>query len=196
MDVRGVSDTLSISLTMVNRLRRAYIALEKMKNDEEYSQYWHPNMFSYFEEVMKSPYLRDTWLGWVDRSDTDGDFANAANLSLLYSWITPSGENGQKKIPGAIQVRYLPDVLGDGETAISFTNDPALTIEQAHSQIQSRQAANRTFDWRSELRRLLETLRNRVPLGSFSEEDINLFEDIASTASQKVEQIRRLTEDS
>lgn len=192
MDVRAVSETLSIKVPTLNRLRRAYLALENFKDDEEYGQSWDPNMFSYFEEVMKSPYLREDWLGWTEESETQGEFANSTNLKNFYSWITTSEENGEKKVPEAIHVRYLPDVLRDEEIGANFVNDPTLAIGQAYARIQARQAAAQSFDWRGELRRLHDILQNRIPLGPFSETDVTLFEQITTAAREKVDQIRRL----
>jgi hypothetical protein len=192
MDTHAVADALTITVTQVNRLRRSYLAFEKFREDEEFGQFWHPNLFSYFEEVMNRPKLRDEWLGWEEASDLAGEFTNEANIRLFYSWITSPDPATPKKIGGALQMRYLPEILDDQEVLTEFTNNDQMDIELAHSRIQTRRATSQSIDWRGELHRLIDVMNNRIPLGAFTEEDAQLFADVIATAQQKLEQIRRL----
>ena len=192
MNLREIKECLSISsVTQVNRYIRANLSLKQMAEDEEYGQYATPDMFSYFEEGLAKPYLRDDWLQWSEEQEK---CTNQNNLQLLYSWITPSDEpNGEKKIPMAIDLRHLPSVLQHPEANQLFM-DRSIQIEQAYALTLTPPPI--PFDWRKGLREAVDTL-TRIPMGEdFVDEDLQFLNRIKTLASERIDQICRLRDSS
>jgi hypothetical protein len=188
-NLREAGETLgALSVTMVNRYRRAYLALNEMGKDDEYGEYATSDMFSYFEEVMKRPYLRDTWLKWDDEKEK---FLNENNLKLLYSWITPNEDlSGNKKIPMAINIRDLPDILQDSEIYQYFTR-PEITIKDVSTR---RSIPIEPIDWRAELQRAYSILSSGITISTFTANDVELLNKILDVAKRRIEQIQSLME--
>ena len=163
MSPRDIKEALGGGVTVhrINRWIRAFKAWKQMKDDEEYGEYATTDKYSYFEEIIRKPYLRDEWLEW---SDKDGKFLNKENLNLLYSWIIPSEElGGQPKIPMAIKLRELPDILQNAEIYNYFLN-PNVDIDAAIARLRSIRSMHLVhIDWREELRRIESCLLYTSP---------------------------------
>lgn len=190
MEVPEIARALGGGLTTraVNTMIRAFKALKQMEQDEDFGEMANPDMYSYFEEIIKKPYLRE-WLEWDDASES---FKNEKNLELLYSWITPSEElGGRKKIPMAIDIRRLPSILENPEL-YAFFIEPQIDINAAAARAQIIETLRRPTEWRDELRRVLEILE-RIPLGAeFVEEDILLLEKIKNTVSELIKRASKI----
>lgn len=188
MNPRQIKELFSLrSVTQVNRYIRAYLSLQQMAEDEEYGQYATPDMFSYFEEGLARPYIRDDWLNWDEEQEKCTD---KTNLQLLYGWITPSDElDGEKKLPMAIDLRRLPAVLQHQEARRLFM-EPSVTIDQAHALTLTPPPT--PFDWRKGLNEAADTL-TMIPMGEeFAEDDLQLLDRIKTLASERIKQIKRL----
>lgn len=179
-DITAAGKALGIGRTTARRLLQALKALEDLREDEEYGDFAKPSMFSYFEEVMKSPSLRDDFMGW------DGDtweFTNAENLHLFYSWIFP--EEGQEpKIARGAEVRDLAKVVADPGALDEFRK-PGVSLAQALSMTEEM----RQQDWERPLRKAVEAL-NAIPIGvleRFSQEQKELLERIISLAQRRLQ---------
>jgi len=179
-DVTAAGKALGIGRTTARRLLQALKALEDLREDEQYGDFAKPSMFSYFEEVMKSPSLRDNFMGW-DR-DT-WEFTNAENLRLFYSWIFP--EEGQEpKIARGAEVRDLAKVVADPGALDEFRK-PGVSLAQALSMTEEM----RQQDWERPLRKAVEAL-NAIPIGvleRFSQEQKELLERLISLAQRRLQ---------
>jgi hypothetical protein len=120
------AQSLGLKTLKANRAYRCYLALESMKQDEEFGECASPKLYSYFEEIIKKPVLR-TWLGW---SDSNESFENLNNLHEFYSWIVPNEDDESVKISMAIHVRELASIIAD-EDSMSILRSPSGTLTRA-----------------------------------------------------------------
>lgn len=174
---------------MVNRFRRARLALEQMREDAEFGEHANPDMFTYFAEVIARSSLRDIWLGW---DDNEGRFTNEGNLHILYSWITPSEYlEGSKKIPESINIRILPDVLNDPE-AKRMMMEPTRTIHDAHGIVLSRRLPPVTVNFSQELKKIVEILTTLPVEILTNSDDVQTLHEIQRLINQRLQQASRL----
>jgi hypothetical protein len=115
-----VAQSLGLSTREANKLWRAYIALENMRQDEEYGELVEPTLYSYFEEAFKRSNVKD-WLQW---SDTDRKYMNADRLREFYGWMlgerTDEGDLDTPKLPQAKSVRDLGKIIDDPGAMSAF----------------------------------------------------------------------------
>lgn len=186
-DVTAAGGALGIGRTAANRLLQALKALEDLREDEEYGDFAKPSMFSYFEEIMKSPSLRDGFLGWNRETE---EFANVENLRLFYSWVFP--EEGQEpKIARGAEMRDLAKVVADPD-ALDELKKPAVSLAQALSMTEEM----RQRDWERPLRNAVEAL-NAIPISaleSFSQEQTELLGQLISLAQRRLQLASSLQE--
>jgi len=147
----SAADALGIKPRQAAALMRALYGIRKMEEDEEFGEEANPEKFSYFVELFKKPALRD-WVGWDDNSKT---FNNIPNLKLFFEWIVQN-EDGVVKIPKAIDVRRLPEIISNDTLYEKFRNESKLTIDDAITLIKPSISVN----WEEELDRVIKTLRN------------------------------------
>lgn len=153
-DIGVAGKALGVGRTIAQRLLQALKALEDLRDDEEYGDFAKPSMFSYFEEIMKSPILRDVFLGW--NRDT-WEFTNVENLYLFYSWVFP--QVGQEsKIARGEEVRDLAKVVADKDALEEFKK-PEVSLAQALSMTKEM----RQYDWERPLKKAVESL-NTMPI--------------------------------
>ena len=126
MSAQDTAQSLGLSTRTANQSYRCFMALEQMRNDEEYGEDAKPKMYSYFEEVLKKPIIKN-WLAW---SDTKERFDNDENLAEFYSWIVPSQENEAPKLPEALSIRDLGKIIED-ENAMRTFRLPEGTLTRA-----------------------------------------------------------------
>jgi hypothetical protein len=153
-NVTAAGNALGIGPTNANRLLRALRALENLQGDDEYGEFAKPSMFSYFEEVMKSPSLRDSFLSW---NTTSQEFSNVENLKMFYSWIFPD-EGQEAKITRGAEIRDLAKIVSDEEALEEFKK-PHVSLPQALSMTDEM----RRQDWERPLRKAIEAL-NTIPV--------------------------------
>ena len=131
------AQSLGLKTLTANRAYRCYLALESMKQDEEFGEYASPKLYSYFEEIIKKPILR-AWLNWSDSSES---FENLGNLHEFYSWIVPNEDDGNVKISMAIEVRELASIIQDEDSmAILMTPSGTLTRALANYEVEHPQS--------------------------------------------------------
>lgn len=133
MSPQEAAQSLGLSTRAANNAYRCFLALENMKADEEFGEATDPRMYSYFEEIFKRPDVK-TWLEW---SDDEEQFTQSERLSEFYSWIVPSGEdgNGSPKLPEAKNVRDLASIVQD-ENALSVLRGADGSISRALARYQ------------------------------------------------------------
>jgi hypothetical protein len=123
------ADMLGISAKEGNALWRAYHALEQMNGDEDYKDQADPSLFSYFYEALKVPAVKD-WLDAQDEGDSGFSFKNKKHLGHFYGMITKPEEGEQKKLPMAINVRKLGQIVGNSD-ALKVLLSTEGTLEKA-----------------------------------------------------------------
>jgi hypothetical protein len=126
------AQSIGLSTRGANQLWRSYLALEQMREDEEYGEFAEPGLYSYFEEVFKRGNVRD-WLAW---SDDHRKFTNTERLNEFYGWMVgepnDAGEVGEKKLPEAKSVRILGEIIEDqGAMMVLRSSGGSLTRAKA-----------------------------------------------------------------
>jgi hypothetical protein len=116
MSPQETAQSLGLGIREANQAYRCFMALEQMRNDEEYGESATPKMYSYFEEVLKKPTIRQ-WLGWNDNTEK---FENNEELLEFYSWIVPSENNESPKLSEALKVRDLGKIIQDDNAMRDF----------------------------------------------------------------------------
>lgn len=115
-----VAQSLGLSVRGANQLWRSYLALERMRKDEEYGDYAQPRHYSYFEEIFKRPDVK-TWLDW---DDNERKFKDDAKTKEMYGWIVgepdDDGNMQDPKLPEAKSVRELGQVIRDEAALAEF----------------------------------------------------------------------------
>lgn len=178
-DISGAAKALGMGPTNARRLLQALKALENLREDDEYGEFAKPSMFSYFAEIMKSPSLRDGFLGW----DKDAaEFTNTDDVSLFYSWIFT--EEGQEpKVARGEEIRDLAKIVADQEALEEFKK-PGVTLAQALSMTEEMKRQ----DWERPLRRAIEAL-SAIPVDALerlSQEQKELVEELISLAQRRL----------
>jgi len=121
MSSQTAAQSLGLSTRAANQSWRSYLSLEQMRADEEYGEFVDPRHYSYFEEVFKSPAVKD-WLAW---SDDQRQFTNNQHVKEFYSWmmgeLADNGDLGEAKLPEAKSVRDLGKIIGDANAMAVFS---------------------------------------------------------------------------
>jgi hypothetical protein len=143
LPAQEAAQSLGLSTKKANSLWRGYLALEQMKQDEEYGEHVKPSHYSYFEELFKRPNI-STWLSW---NDTDRRFTNAAGVREFYSWmlgeIDENGDLKEAKLPEAKSLRELGDIFDDPK-AMAVFRGPEGTLSSASARF----TADHPQEWR------------------------------------------------
>lgn len=127
MSPQEAAQSLGLSTRAANNSYRCFLALEQMKNDEEFGEYTEPRMYSYFEEIFKRPSVKN-WLAWQDEKER---FTATDRLHEFYSWMVPGSEEGSTpKLPEARSVRELSEVISD-DAALNVLRSPEGTLSRA-----------------------------------------------------------------
>lgn len=178
-DISAAGKALGIGRTNARRLVQALRALENLREDEEFGDFAKPSMFSYFAEIMKSPILRDNFLGW--NRDTE-EFANTENLQLFYSWIF-SSDGQEPKIARGTEIRDLAKIASDEDALEEFRNKD-ISLAQALSMTEEMKRQ----DWERPLNRAVEAL-DSIPIGileNLTQEQLELLNQLISLAQRRV----------
>lgn len=177
-----VASALSITIQRVRRSLKVLAALRQMGESDDYAEHATPEMYAYFDEVIKRPAVRK-WLGW---SDDSMSFEQDDNLNNFYGWITPDDElDGRRRISVAEGVRRLDGILED-QAAVEVLNTPGMTVEDA-----LKVAAPETGpDWTEPLQRAIKALDN-VPISDLERLDPQnkeLIQQLMSVAEKRLRQ--------
>jgi hypothetical protein len=125
-----VAQSLGLSTRAANQYWRSYLALEQMRNDEEYGEFASPRQYSYFEEVFKRPNVKE-WLGW---SDEQRKFTNDPRIREFFGWMVgdpaEDGDRSDPKLPEAKSARELSEFIND-EAALATFRSPGGTLARA-----------------------------------------------------------------
>ena len=155
MQPQEAAQSLGLSTRAANKFYKCFQALEQMKANEEYGEYAHPKLFSYFEETFKVSSVSN-WLNW---SEQDGLFINKQRLSDFYSWIIPDPESdGEQKLPEAKSLRSLAKIIDD-EHAMAIFCAPGGTLTNALVKYQS----DHPEEWYPKILEALSSIKALTP---------------------------------
>ena len=127
MSPQEAAQSLGLSTRAANSSYRCFLALEQMKDDEEFGEFAEPKMYSYFEEILKRPNVKN-WLDWNDEQER---FVSENRVREFYGWMVSHGEgNESPKLPEAKSVRELSQIIGD-ESALNVFRSPEGTLARA-----------------------------------------------------------------
>lgn len=183
---REVADALNLTLHRVRRSLRVISALEQMKDDEEYGELATPDLYAYFDEVIRRLSVRN-WVGWDDENYI---FTNEDRARQLYSWISPDDElDDEPRISQSADVRQLDPVLAN-DAALAILDTPGQTLTAA-LRVAGPQPES---EWRNPVRGAVSALR-AIPtsaLEELDEEDRTLIESLRDLAVNRLKLSERL----
>jgi len=185
-----VALSLGLSTRAANQLWRSYLALEQMKNDEEYGEYAEPKIYSYFEETFKCPNVRE-WLAW---DDNQRRFMNKERLREFFSWIVgeiiEEGEPSESKLPEAKSIRDLGKIIDD-EKALSVFRGSGGSLSKALAKYE----VEHPEDWRPTISSAELVLSALPPdtLRKFTPEDIERLVGLLNRLNQVFSDHKKLT---
>ena len=129
-DYNTISSSLGLGPRVTTRYYRTFKALKQMMDNEVYGEFAHPNLFTHFEEMIKSPSVKD-WLGW---DDNKCNFRNAANLETIYNLISETtsefGDEISARLPAHTDIRSYSKVLTHDKAKSQFLSG-LIDINQA-----------------------------------------------------------------
>jgi len=170
------AQSLGLSTKAANSAYKCFLALEQMKQDDEFSEKAEPKMYSYFEEVFRRPNVR-AWLSW---SDEERGFADEDKRKEFYSWITP-GDDGTSKLPEAKSVRDFSGILGD-ENAMNILRSADGSLTRAIARFE----VDHPEDWYPKVTAATSAVRSLTPemLRGLDDATISTLEQLAERITQ------------
>jgi hypothetical protein len=107
----AVAQKIGISSREVARRYRASKALRQMEEDEEFSEFAEPRLYSFFHEAVSQPKVRE-WLGFNDQTyKSENEEARRLFFELLSPMELDSEKRGPKLSSANQQVRQLKDIV-------------------------------------------------------------------------------------
>lgn len=175
-----IESRLGMSTTMVKRYRRSYSAAKQFQEDDEFGDQWQPNHFSFFEETIKRPDVRE-WMGW---DDDEYEFTEHSRRRQFYQWFL-GDESGSIKISRAIDVRKLSEIIAyddKNKHLKKLQNQDETTVEGIYAQIEAEREKMSLLemDWERELREMEEKLESLPAsyISKMSEEESERLENL------------------
>ena len=185
---KEAAQSLGIPTRQANLIRKAFLAHKQMQEEEEYGDYADPRKYSYFEEVLKRPIVRD-WLGWDDNAYR---FTNDTNLRLFYSWMPKAGadtEDNDAKLPEAKSIRELGRIMENEEAIKRFSAEDGSLINALAILEKPDPTA-----WKGVVREADNALKGIAftVIQSFTRDDLDLVEGIGKRAHDVLEAYRKM----
>lgn len=184
------AQSLGLSTRSANQLWRSYLALEQMKQDEEYGEYAEPRKYSYFEEVLKRPNVRE-WLCW---NDERREFINKEKIKEFYSWIvgeiSEEGEPAEPKLPEARSVRDLDKIINDN-MALNVFKASGGSLTRALAKYESEHPE----DWHPAINNACLVLASMTPdsLRKMTSDDVKMLEQLNGRINLALTDRQKLT---
>lgn len=112
-----IGNFLGIRPKEVQLRHEAYLALQQMKENPEYSERASSSLFTLFHEMVSSnKYFKYTWLGW---DDDELKFNKSIPLERVYDGILPDSKL-VKEIHNPSKLRYLAKVISIDEVRVQI----------------------------------------------------------------------------
>jgi hypothetical protein len=186
-DEPEVAEALNLSVQRVKRSMRVLAALEQMSEDEEYGEFAAPDLYAYFDELVKRPSVRN-WIGWDNETYK---FTDEERAREFFSWIAPDEElDDEPRISTSGDVRQLDSVLGS-DAALGVLNTPGNTLSEA---LVLAAPEPLVPEWRKPVERAIDAL-NAIPtaeLEQLEDEDRDLIERVRDLADKRLRQAKQL----
>lgn len=122
MPFKDIGKTIGVHYNRVSTMLRAYLALEQMKGDNEYSSHADVNLFSHFEQAYIKKSLRD-WLCWDEKMKK---YTNIDNLKKFYNMIIGGDDKPvimskhiRDDLPGIMENSEIFEKLIDNKISLS-----------------------------------------------------------------------------
>lgn len=182
------AQSLGLSTRAANNAYRCFLALEQMKEDEEFGESAQPKMYSYFEEVFKQAVVRN-WLDWNDEIER---FSRTDNVKEFYSWIVPHGDDGESaKLSEAKSVRALSQIIGD-DAALTILRSTDGTLPRALA----RYEMDHPEDWYPKVVAANTAIKSLTPdmLRSMDETTLQALRDLRQRIQQALEDRDKLSD--
>lgn len=193
IDDDQISNMLGIPKATVKQTKRSFYLFEMAKSSEGLEYIIKPKDYSYFEEAMKSPSIRN----WLDIKDTPLECGNLEHFGLLLSWMfgkynETTGENDPPKLPEAKSMRKFANLLLEENNRFYqvFINTNK-TIDEIDFEIKTSRPNTNWKDAIENLRHEFEIMPF-VTIQSFQEEDLELIEKMMDFIKEKVTAIKKL----
>lgn len=188
-DQSEICEVLGLPKKRVNILRRCFYGLNQMRKDDDYGEEAKPSLFSHFDEIFKTPKVRD-WLEWDDEKNS---FQNEESRKLLYSWVAGAeDENGHRQAPKIFdhkELRKLPQLMGDPRQFRRFCESSSLQIDEA---LRGVVPPPSEIQWQSDIAQLINILQQipAVDLENASPDDTKLLEQARDLCENHLKLIR------
>jgi hypothetical protein len=180
-----IGKRLGLSSRVVIRYYRAYKALRQMKQHEEFGQKARPDLFSLFDEALKSNAIRE-WLRWQDNPT---GFTDYQRLYMFYCLLVDDLDSGRMaSITNPQHMRQFSEILMSGKSdVLAKFLEGEISIETAARLAKPEPLAITLHD---SLQSFIDMLAKfpAEQLSNISPEDLELFNQI----TQKIENIRKL----
>lgn len=185
-DLNKISKALGMSKRMIRRYRKAYNAFLQMREDEDFGEEWKPELWSYFEEAVRTPAIR----GWLDWNDSRKIF-ESDEKSTFYTWVV-GDEEGRRKIKESKDVRKLRELLQykDGKYFNKLVDNEDVDVKDIYTEMKSEQAAEeaRERDWKKEIADVIDLI-NEIPakyLEEMEQEEVDSLEALKTSVEEQL----------
>jgi len=188
--VGEISRMIGMPVKDINRYYKTYSVMLQFKKDEEYAGKWKPSYFSYCNEILKKPTLRE-FFGFNDNTFW---FDNLKNIKRFYDWIIPD-EDGNITISDARYVRDIPDLIKD-TTALGYLDDG--NLDKAKNYINQKNFSQNkptASDCLNKIKSAIDAFKNILAEGlekEFSEEEFNELKEGINIMKEKFERVETI----
>ncbi|WP_152396593.1 AAA family ATPase [Paenibacillus guangzhouensis] len=128
LNEKDVADTLGIKSGTIKRALRTLGLIDQFRICE-FGEQFKPDMYTIFEEIIKSPNLR----AWIEWDEENLKASNSKNLNRLFNWLSideedlddnTNGDNspGERIIKNYTDIRNLRSILDDERTLLYMEN--------------------------------------------------------------------------
>jgi ParB/Sulfiredoxin domain len=182
-----IGKRLGLGTRQVTRYYRAYKALRQMKDSEEFGQKARSDLFSLFDEALKSNSIRE-WLRWQDNLMC---FTDYQRTYIFYSLLVGDPENPQNaRLTNPQDMRHFSEVLMSGKSDVLARFLEGILEVDTAARLTKPEPLNILL--KDSLLSFIDTLAKfpAEQLSQVGEEELALFERI----TQKIDNLRKLRE--
>lgn len=187
----NISRMIGSSIKEIDRYFKTYNVMTQFKNDETYGTNWKPKYFSYFDEILKKPSLRE-YFGWNEQTYK---FDNLSNIQRFYDWLLPDEDN-TTLFNDAKDIRRLADFINDSR-CLEFLDDK--NLDKAISYIEHKNNnISKVISFEECLAKInlgLDSLKLIISEdyeNQLSDDDIKILNDKVEDFSKKLKKIENL----
>ena len=182
-----ISKMIGMSVRDINRYYKTYSAMVQFRRDEEYGSKWRNSFFSYFDEVLKRPALRD-YFGW---NEDNYQFVNRDRIRRFYDWIIPNEED-IRTFSDVHEVRALVNLIDD-EKALNYLDDQNLQKAINYYEQKNLNVSKATLpECMNQISAAINAFKNIIGEGLEAEMTTDEVEEIAKLVDEMKKHINRI----